>query len=100
MKPLIIANWKLNPSSPKEAEALFEAIKKGVKRVKNVEVVICPPFVYLPLLKGLPLGAQNVFYKEKGAFTGEVSPVMLKNLKVAYVILGHSEARKYLGETD
>ncbi len=103
MKILIVANWKLNPTSQKDALHLFGAIKKSISKnlqVKNIEVVICPPFVYLPLFKGLTLGAQNVFYKEKGAFTGEVSPQMLKDLKVKYVILGHSEVRKYLNETD
>jgi len=100
MKTLIIANWKLNPSTQKEAKKLFELVKNGIKKAKNVEVIICPPFVYLALLKGLTLGAQNVFYKEKGAFTGEVSPLMLKDLGVKYVIIGHLEARKYFNETD
>ncbi len=100
MKTLIAANWKLNPSTEKEAKKLFGAVKRGVKNVKNTEVVICPPFVYLPLFKGLTLGAQNVFYKEKGAFTGEISPLMFKDLKVKYVIVGHSEVRKYLNETN
>ena len=90
MKTLIVANWKANPVSKKEAKKLFESIKKGVKKSK-AEVVICPPFVYLPLLSGLTLGAQNVFYKERGAFTGEISPLMLKDLKVKHVIVGHSE---------
>ena len=100
MKTLIVANWKLNPQTAKEAKELFGAVKKGVKDLKSAELVICPPFVYLPLLKGLTLGAQNVFFKEKGAFTGEISPLMLKDLKVKYVILGHSESRKHLNETD
>ena len=100
MQKLIVANWKMNPETAEEAKKLFDSVKNGVKKVKNIEVVICPPFIYLPLLKGLALGAQNVFYKESGAFTGEVSPLMLKNLNVQYVILGHSEARKYLNETN
>ena len=61
-KQLIVANWKLNPASQKEAKALFDAIKKGAKN-KNAEVIICPPFVYLPMLKGLALGAQNIFWE-------------------------------------
>jgi triosephosphate isomerase len=97
MKPLIVANWKMNPATLKEAAALFEAIKNGVKG-GEAEVVICPPFIYLAALKAN--GAQDVFFEEKGAHTGEVSPIMLKNLGVEYVILGHSERRKYQGETD
>ncbi|MEK7124109.1 MAG: triose-phosphate isomerase [Patescibacteria group bacterium] len=100
MQKLIVANWKMNPETAEEAKKLFDSVKNGVKKVKNIEVVICPPFIYLPLLKGLALGAQNVFYKESGAFTGEVSPLMLKNLNVQYVILGHSERRNYFGETN
>ena len=107
MKTLIVANWKMNPSTEKEAKKLFDAVRRGVRGIKNIEVVICPPFVYLSLFSGLKLGAQNVFYlsadrqvKKSGAFTGEVSPLMLKDLGVEYVIIGHSESRKYLNETD
>ena len=99
MKNLIVANWKMNPESANKAKEIFDAVKNGVGKT-NSEVVICPPYVYLPLLSGLILGAQSVFYQEKGAFTGEVSPLMLKNLNVEYAIIGHSEARKYLNETD
>lgn len=97
---LIVANWKENPVTQREAIKIFDSVKRGVKSLKNVEVVICPPFVYLPLLKGLTLGAQNVFYKEKGAFTAGVSPLMLRDLKIKYVIVGHSESRKYFNETN
>ena len=98
MNKLIVGNWKCNPTTLKEAKKLFDAVKKF--HPKNAEVVICPPFVYLSQLKGLTLGAQNVFYQEKGAFTGEVSPAMLKDFKIPYVIIGHSERRKHFGETD
>ena len=99
MKNLIVANWKMNPANQKEAKNLFEKIKKGISRIKNTEVVICPPFVFLSALKGLILGAQNVYSEEKGAFTGEISVSMLKNLGCKYVIVGHSEKRA-VGEKD
>jgi len=88
----------MNPVSQKEAEAIFKGIKKGTKGAK-AEVVICPPFVYLPILKGLTLGAQNCFYEEKGTYTGKISAPMLKDIGVEYVIIGHSEIRK-MGESD
>jgi len=109
MRPLIIANWKMNPQTLAEAKRLFNSIKKGIKNIKNVEVVICPPFVYLPILgasafaKGygvISFGSQDCSWEQKGAYTGEVSPKMLKDLGCQYVILGHSERRIYLGETD
>jgi triosephosphate isomerase (TIM) len=103
MENLIAANWKMNPVSKKEAEELFEEIKKGIKGLKS-EVVICPPFVFLPALAkangSVPLGAQNCFWEEKGAFTGEISAAMIKDSEISYVIIGHSERRKYFGETD
>ncbi len=96
---IIIANWKMNPPTEEEAKALFDAVKDGIKDSK-AEVIICPPYVYLPLLKGLTLGAQNVSYKESGAFTGQISALMLKDLGVEYSLVGHSEARQYLKETN
>lgn len=102
-KLLIIANWKMNPVSLNEAKRNFEIIKKGVRNVKQVEAVVCAPFVFLPSLKPnnyLKLGAQDCFWEKRGAFTGEISSKMLNDLEVKYVILGHSERRKYLGETD
>ena len=89
----------MNPNSQEEVKNIFEGIKTGVKGL-NSEVVVCPPYIYLPLLKGLPVGAQNIYFEEKGAFTGEISVAMLKDLGVEYVIIGHSERRKYFGETD
>ncbi len=108
MRPLVIANWKCNPATLKGAKLLFSSVKKGIENVKNVEVVICPPFIYLPKLfeflsrwrkSQILLGAQDCFWEESGAYTGEISPTMLKDLGCQYVIIGHSE-RRALGETD
>lgn len=105
MKPLIVANWKCNPISLREAKKLFDSAKKGIKNVKNVEVVICPPFTILVVMghklsANLKLGAQDCFWEDSGAFTGEVSAMMLKNLGCKYVIIGHSERRRYFKETN
>jgi len=109
MKPLIVANWKCNPTTLKGAKLLFGSVKKGVKNIKRAEVVICPPFVYLPVLGasafakgygGLTFGSQDCFWEKSGAFTGETSPIMLKDIGCQYVIIGHSERRRYFGETD
>ena len=88
-----------------EASELVNSMVPKLNEIKDVERVLCPPFVSLPvisyLLKGgeVGLGAQNMYWEEKGAFTGEVSPAMVKEL-CQYVILGHSERRTYFGETD
>jgi triosephosphate isomerase len=105
MKPLIIANWKMNPQSLAEAKRLFNSVKKGIKNIKEIEIVICPPFIYIPTFQHssiptIKLGAQNCFWENSGPFTGEISPLMLKNLGCQYVILGHSERERYFGETD
>lgn len=100
---IIIANWKMNPVSFGEADNLIKTIKKGINKSDNLKVVICPPAVYLSKIKinsSFELGIQNIFWEDKGAFTGEISAVMAKNLKVKFAIIGHSERRKYLEETD
>ncbi len=104
MKPIIIANWKCNPTSLKEAKKLFDSICKKIKKSK-AEVVFCPPFVYFSIFSsmlpnGVKIGAQNCYFEKQGAFTGEVSAFQLADLKCKYVIVGHSERRKYFSETD
>ncbi len=100
---IIIANWKMNPVSFGEVDNLIRTIKKGIKKSDDVKIIICPPAVYLSKIKtnvSFDLGVQNIFWEDKGAYTGEISAVIAKNLKVRYTIIGHSERRKYLKETD
>jgi triosephosphate isomerase len=102
--PLIAGNWKMN-TTIEEAINLIKTIQPDLQKIQGVEKVLCPPFVSLvaarAIIKGsaIKLGAQNVFYEEKGAFTGEISPLMLAGL-CDYVIIGHSERRQYFGETN
>jgi len=103
-RPLIAGNWKMN-TTVGEAVSLAEAIVSELKAEAAVDIVLCPPFISLysvgEVIRGssVKLGAQNMYFKEKGAFTGEISPLMLKTL-CRYVILGHSERRQIFGETD
>ncbi len=113
---IIIGNWKMNPLSVKKAEFIFQKIRKGLsfylkKADPQGKIVICPPFVYLANFKKikertknkkniLEIGAQDVFWEKEGAFTGEISSAMLKDLGCQYIIIGHSERRNYLQETN
>jgi triosephosphate isomerase (TIM) len=102
-KPIIAANWKMH-NDLAEGAALIEALKQRLA-AGGAEVVLCPPFIALASAaerlrgSGIALGAQNMHWADKGAYTGEISPLMLKSL-VRYVIIGHSERRQYFGETD
>ena len=101
MMKIIIANWKMNPPTEREAKRLFALAEKN-NLPRNVKLILCPPFPYLYLARhnNFILGAQNLSAEEKGAQTGEISGLMLKNMGVKYVIVGHSERRKKQGETD
>ncbi len=104
-KVYVVGNWKLNPISLKNAKELFSEVKKTAVKVKEVNVVVIPPYLYIPEFsrfvkdEGIKLGAQNIFFEEVGPFTGEVSASVLSNFAVSYVIVGHSE-RRARGETD
>ena len=103
-KKVIAGNWKMN-MLPNEAIEYIEKLSKLVKDTNN-EVVLCVPYVdlFYALLTAqntnIKIGAQNMHFEEKGAYTGEVSPKMLKSINVEYVIIGHSERRQYFNETD
>ncbi|MGQ9567382.1 MAG: triose-phosphate isomerase [Anaerolineae bacterium] len=102
--PIIAGNWKMHKTIA-EAVAHARQMRPGLTEIRSVEKVLCPPFVALAAVReviqatDIQLGAQNMHWEEQGAFTGEVSPLMLKGL-CQYVILGHSERRAYFGETD
>ncbi len=104
-RPLVIANWKMNPMTMKEAHVIFSGIKTASKKCTEINVVVAPPILYVSELKklvgktGLALGAQNTHFDVKGAYTGEHSIVQLVDAGVTYVIIGHSE-RRLMGETD
>ncbi|MCT4508635.1 MAG: triose-phosphate isomerase [Tepidibacter sp.] len=103
-KPIIAGNWKMHKTI-KEAVEFVNEVKSEIKGT-DVEAVICAPFTLLKDLKeaaketNIKIGAQNMHFEEKGAFTGEISPLMLKEIDVDYVVIGHSERRQYFNETD
>ncbi len=103
-KPIIAGNWKMHKTI-KEAVEFVNEIKSEIKGT-DVEAVICAPFTLLKDLKeaakesNIKIGAQNMHFEENGAFTGEISPLMLKEIDVDYVVIGHSERRQYFNETD
>lgn len=101
-RKIVIGNWKMNVVDAATAKSVMKSVKNVGAKLKNTLTVVCPPYPYISLLKASPkvkLGAQDVFYEEKGSFTGNVSVPMLASLAVDYVIVGHSERRK-AGETD
>jgi len=107
-KPMIAGNWKMNMTA---SQAVFwlQSLEEKLRYItEEVDVVVCPPFTDLKSAAtvievdsfNIGLGAQDMYWEEKGAFTGEISPLMLKDLRVDYVIIGHSERRNYFGETN
>ena len=105
MRKMVVAgNWKMN-KTPSETKKLIEELKPMIHTDK-VEVIFCVPSVSLTTAReavgnaGIRIGAENMFYEEKGAFTGEIAPAMLTDIGVTHVIIGHSERRQYFGETD
>ena len=106
-QPIIAGNWKMNKTNT-EAEALLKELLPLVEDVKDRAVVLCPPATALTLAvkkvgtdaANISVGAQNVHWEESGAYTGELSAAMLKDVGVKYVIVGHSERREYFGDTD
>ena len=104
-KAIIAGNWKLNNTS-REAAELVTLLKRNLSEVTDVDIVVCPVFTALSVVadilieSNIRLGAQNVYWEDSGAFTGEISAPLLKDIGVEYVIIGHSERRQYFGETN
>ena len=104
-RPIIAGNWKMNNNSAESVE-LVSQLREMISGIKEVEVVVAPPYTALgsvaTAIKGstIVLSSQNIFWEEKGAFTGEISPSMLKDIGCQYAIIGHSERRQYFGETN
>ena len=104
-KPFIAGNWKMNTNSA-NAVALAAGLAEKLDSIDTVDVAVCPPFVYLQSVasalsaSNIAVGAQNVYFEGNGAFTGEISCEMLKDTSCTYVIIGHSERRHVIGETD
>ncbi|MBI2063693.1 MAG: triosephosphate isomerase [Candidatus Yanofskybacteria bacterium] len=108
---IIIANWKANPTTLDEAMELFDFYLAEISKYQNIQLIICPPFVFLEELskklkarnqksEAISLGAQDIFWEKSGPYTGETSTDMLKNFSVTHALIGHSDRRYKIGETD
>lgn len=105
-RSIVIGNWKMYATSIADAHVLTTSIRNGVANIPGIEMVLCPPLIWLSELadiigasKKIMLGAQNISHEMEGAYTGEVSPLMVKEM-ANFVIVGHSERRQHFGETD
>lgn len=104
-KTIIAGNWKMYKTL-KDGQELAVALRRDLYKVENVDIVICPPFTLLGFLSdaletsNIAVGGQDLYWQEEGAFTGEVSPLMIKDAGCLYVIIGHSERRQFFGETN
>jgi len=101
-KKVVVGNWKMNPMTIKEAKALAEGVKKSSARLQNVEVVLCPPYMFIPSIiskSKVKVGAQDVSFEDNGSHTGEVSATQIVGVGATHVIIGHSERRK-MGEKE
>lgn len=104
-RPMVVANWKMYTNAG-DAAILATTVRNNVAGISKTEVVLCPPTIWLTEVSSIigkggkvRLGAQNIFYESEGAFTGEISPLMVRDV-ADYVIIGHSERREHFGETD
>jgi len=104
-KTIIAGNWKMYKTL-REGQELVIALRRELYQIEDVDIVVCPPYTLLAYLadaletSNILIGAQDVYWQDEGAFTGEVSPVMLKDIGCKFVIVGHSERRQYFGETN
>lgn len=105
MKSIVVANWKMNPATFRDAKKLLNDTKDAVDEAKNVHVIVAPPALYIKELraqykgKKISFAAQNAHFESIGSFTGEISPVQVRDAKVTHVIVGHAE-RRAMGETN
>ena len=104
MKKLVVGNWKMNPQRLEDAKKIAQAVKRNSRNARKTQVVLCPPFLYIPAIANsaggnIYLGAQDVFYEQSGNYTGEISAEQLARFKTSFVIVGHSE-RRAMGETN